>query len=664
MPLISNYLTHWIGPFGGTIATIVMDPTDPKVIYAGSFGAGVFKSVNGGITWESSSLGLDNLYICTLAIDPTLPTILYAGTYRSQIYKSEDGGNSWIWSGTGIQDMAIVYYIAIDPFAPSTIFATTRGISNNGGAPWKGVVYRSQDAGQNWDTIMEDVGGANLQDWAYSITVNRNHHNQVYIAAHESGPFRSDNSGDNWYPIQNGIKDYSGRSIVVSPLPDYSSRLYYGVWHDDSIYKSNNTGLLWTLSNQGIPGEKVYTIALDPKNVNYMYLGTFTHGIIKSSDGGISWQNSGLPNDQFYALAINPNTTNDILAGTEGDGLFRSQDAGKTWIRSNAGIQNAQVSSVILSPTLPNTLYASVLGGGVYKSKNEGMNWEEMNRGLTDRNVLNMVMDPAQPNLLYALTSEGGLFKNDLSRDDGWISTGSGLPLTQYKIPAYADGHPFATLEMRESFANSQEGLTPGQVIHASLQTMVFAPSNHQILYLGTGGSGVYRSADGGQSWQPAGLNSQNILALAVDLVNPNLVYAATATPGSLKISTNGGNNWTDLSLGVSFYSLEASPVTAGIVYAGTNSGVYRYQSGKWTALGLSDQLITAIKMDSAQPELIYAGTSLGAYYSLDNGISWKFADDNLRNQIIQSISINPTHSNLVYFCTVTHGIFLAAIHF
>jgi photosystem II stability/assembly factor-like uncharacterized protein len=664
MPLISNDPSGWIGPYGGTIVAIAIDPTNPNVSYAGTFGAGVFKSIDGGYTWVSSSIGLANLYIYSLAIDPSHHTTIYAGSYRNQIYKSQDGGNSWTWSGAGIQDQAIVYSIAIDPYDPSTIYAATRGISNNGNPPWNGVLYRSQNAGQTWEAIFSNIGGPDLQDWIYSIAVNPNYHNQVYIAAHESGPFRSDTNGNSWYSIDAGIQDYSGRSIVVSPLPNFSSTLFYGVWHFDAIYKSINTGASWTLVNQGIPNTHVYSVVLDPQYINTIYLATFTNGIIKSMDGGNYWQNDGLSNDHIYSLVINPNETSHLLAGTAGNGLFRTNDAGTIWLRSDAGIQNTQVTSVIVSPSDSNTLYTSVYGAGVYQSTNQGDSWGEINSGLLDLNVLDLVMDPAHPWILYAMTNEAGLFKNDLSQGNGWLTVGSGLPLTSNQLPAFPADHPFATLDMQESFATSPETSPSSQLSYATLRTMVYAPSNQQIVYLATAGSGVYRSSDGAQSWQPAGLVNQNILALAVDLLNPNLVYAATATPGSLKISTNGGQNWADLTLGVSFYSLAASPVEAGVLYAGTNAGIYRYKSAGWKLLGLSDQLVSAITIDPTQPNSIYAGTYLGAYYSHDSGLSWTFVDNNLRDQIIQSIRTDPANPILVYFGTKAHGIFLAAIRY
>jgi photosystem II stability/assembly factor-like uncharacterized protein len=660
LPLISNDHTRWIGPFGGTIVAIATDPTNPQISYAATFGAGVFKTMDGGHNWVSSSVGLSNLYIYSLAIDPSQPSTVYAGTYHNQIYKSINGGISWTWSGNGMQDQAIVYSIAIDPSTPSMIFATTRGVSNNGSYPWNGVVYRSTNAGASWVINIENLTAK--QDWAYQVTINPNHHEEVYVAFHENGPFRSLDSGVNWDSIQNGITDQSGRSIVVSPILEYSSILFYGVWHSDTVYKSTNDGLSWKLSNQGIPGIRVYSVVLDPQNIDKVYLATFDVGIIKSTNGGSSWQNGGLPNDQIYTIAVNPVNSSHLLVGTAGDGLWYTDDDGVTWLRSNIGIENALITSVIVSPSNQKQLYASLFGAGVYQSSNQGNDWKEINSGLSDLYVLGMVMDPAHPEYIYAMTNAAGLFSYNTNLGNGWTRVSTGLPLTQYNPPAYPPDHPFATLEMQEAFANQQAETNSNEILSATLRTMVYAPSNPQIVYMATAGSGVYRSSDGAQTWHAAGLAYQNILALAVDSVNPNLVYAATSTAGSLKMSNDGGNNWVNLNLGVTFYSLATSLVEPGVVYAGTDAGIYRYQSGSFTLLGLSGQAVSAVTVDSNQPDFIYAGTYQGAYYSNDGGLSWMIVDDELLHQVIQSITIDPSQSSLVYFGTKTHGTYLAAI--
>ena len=217
LPFISNNPSGWIGPYSGYIVTIAIDPINPQVVYAGSWGSGMFKSLDEGQSWQSINVGLDNLYINSLAIDPTQPSSLYAGTYKNQVYKSVDGGNTWAWSGSGMQDQATVYTIAIDPLSPTTLYAGTRGVSNNGNPPWNGVVYRSGDGGQSWTPVLTNVGGADTQDWVYSLAINPIYHNNVYAATHEHGPYHSSNYATDWNSIHDGIMDDSGRAIVISP---------------------------------------------------------------------------------------------------------------------------------------------------------------------------------------------------------------------------------------------------------------------------------------------------------------------------------------------------------------------------------------------------------------------------------------------------------------
>jgi photosystem II stability/assembly factor-like uncharacterized protein len=664
LPIVSYNLTGWIGPYSGTIVGVAIDPINPQVIYAGSYGSGVYKSTDGGNTWYSFNRGLSNLFVYSLAIDPLKSETLYAGTYRSQVYKSQDGGKSWTWSGTGMQEQAVVYAIVVDPVTPATIYACTRGVSNNGSAPWNGVVYKSTDAGQTWSPSLTNVGGAEQEDWVYSLAINPNSPNQVFAAAHENGPFRSDDYGTTWHSIHNGIIDHSGRAIAISPQPEHSSILYHGVWHFDSVYKSINSGEIWTQADQDYPEAKVYSIAIDPYSVDTVYMATFSHGLLKTSDGGNHWQSVELQRDRFYSVVINLWSTNNLFISTSGDGLYRSMDSGNSWEHINTGINNAMVTALVHSPINASTIFTSLYGGGILESTNRGQTWAEINTGIGDKFVHDLIMDPAHPDQLFALTDTGGLYKNDLDNGAVWFSVGGGLPLTQNPMPAFSTDHPFATLDMQEAFATPQENLSPNQATNVNLLKMVFAPSNAQIAYIGTHGSGVYRSNNGGLNWSPAGLGGQTILSLAVDPADANLVYAATEISGSLWVSTDGGKSWNNIFLPVFFYSVFTSPTESGVVYAGTSSGVFRYQSGNWVEMGLSNQIVTVITAHPVKPGVFYAGTTSGAYYTTDNGQSWKYVDTLLSGQTIQSISFDRAIPNVVYFSTKTHGIFLAAIQF
>src|SRR5512133_3516744 len=107
-PVVSQgWNTSWIGPFGGRIAAMASDPQKPNVFYAGSFGAGMFKSIDSGETWSAINAGLPGLFINALAVDPTDSDVLYAGPFEQKLYKSTDGGKSWFSASEGIQEGAI-----------------------------------------------------------------------------------------------------------------------------------------------------------------------------------------------------------------------------------------------------------------------------------------------------------------------------------------------------------------------------------------------------------------------------------------------------------------------------------------------------------------------------------------------------------------------------
>ena len=663
-PLISDDLSAWIGPYGGYVVTTVFDPINPQVVYAGTWGSGVYKSADGGLSWQPINQGLSNYYINSFSIDPVNPTILYAGTYKDQVFKSKDGGENWSWSGSGMQDQAIVYTIAIDPLSSSTIYAGTRGVSNNGQYPWNGVIYKSVNAGNTWQAVLSDVGGTDHQDWAYHLVVNPSAHNTIYAAFHEHGPYRSLDSGNSWSPIREGIEDLTGRAILIDPETSNPSTLYYGVWRYDSVYKSTDGGDSWLLSNNGIYYTHVFGMVIDRLLTDTIYLATFNHGVLKTMDGGETWDPAGLQDDKIYTLVIKPGSSKDLLAGTYGDGIYRSSDGGVKWQHSNTGIDNANPTSVIISPTNPLKLYASIYGAGVLQTAVGGHTWDEMNTGLGDKFVSSLIQDPAHPELIYALTNQSGLYRNNLNTSTGWVSLGEGLPLSSFNPPAYTADHPFATFEMQEFEAAAAQITGTNQLTNVSLQAMVFSPSDPQIAYLGTLGAGVYQTTDAGTTWQPAGLEGQSILNLAVDTVDSDIVYASTDISGSLKISFNGGDVWEDSKLPVIFYSLATTPALPGSLYAGTSQGIYRYSAGNWNLIGLEGRAITALSISAARPGLIYAGTTAGAYYSLDFGLTWKPVDQNIANLTIQYIRIDPVYPNWAYFCTTTHGIYFASLRF
>ncbi len=665
LPIITRAGNRWLGPDGGRPVAMAVDPANPATVYAGSWGAGMFKSLDGGVTWLPTNQGLGNLFINSLVIDPTQPQVLYAGTYRNQVYKSIDGGQSWFWSGSGMQESAIVYTMAFDPQNTNTLFAGTRGISNNGRPPWNGVLYKSTDAGQTWRAVLQNVGGLEAQDWVYSVTVNPQEPKYAYAALHEHGVYRTTNYGESWVSYTAGLDtddDRTGRAILVDWELPYPYRIYYGAWRGNGVYLSLDNGDGWGTLNDGIIGIAVYGLTISPQDAATIYLSTFSVGILRTTDRGENWLPRGLSKDGIYAVAVNPQNDAILYAGTAGDGLYRSLDEGATWQHSQSGFRNADVTSLVLAGT-SRQLYTSLFGGGVFTSPDGGATWAEISTGLTDKFILQLVVDPSRPNLIYALTTNGGLFRYDTLTGTGWVFVGEDLPLSTNPQPVFPADDPRASREtlLNEPApsANGLEGLPEAD----TLTTMVYAPSNPNIVYIGTSGSGVYKSLNGGRDWFFSGLEFSVINSLAVDPLNANKVYAITNNNGIVRFSQDGGGSWGSLesSYVSAAYSLALATDGSGALYMGTSLGVLRYTSTTgWSLAGLSGAAVPVVITDRNHPGLIIAGTDNGAYFSEDSGTTWTYGPQELAGQTVQSITFDPLQPQVVYFGTKLRGILQA----
>ncbi len=650
----------WIGLHGGSITCLVYDPLNPQIVYAGTWGAGVFKSSDGGLTWQPSSQGLGNLYIQSLAVDPLHPTTLYTGIYKEKLYKSVDGGLTWFLSSNGIQAEAIVYAIAVDPLNSQILYIATRGISNNGAAPWNGILYKSYDGGASWWPKLENIGNNPddpFQDWIYSLAISPTSPNLIYAATHEHGAYRSTNYGEYWQEINGDpegedtmILDESGRAVVVQPDPTRAIA-YIGVWHGAGVYKTIDGGAEWQHLNLGLYYVSIYGMAHDNLQPGTLYLATGRHGVVKSTDGGTTWAVKGLAETLVYTVAIHPQQSNRLLAGTNGGGLYRSDDGGETWAHSQDGLENAYVNALLIDPLTPGLLYAAQYGAGFAYSEDHGETWLQMNNSLSDLFLEDLIAHPTQPYTFFALSRSAGLFRCNLASGPCWEPVTAGLP-TQAELTSLLPAD-FASPENARFMPDQPDA-------PATLLSMAFSPADPSVAYLGTSGMGIYRSTNGGLTWQETSMKTQTVSTLAAHPTDPLTFFAATNDDdGSADVwaTSNGGNTWQRLGMpGGYAFSLvvSADPL---LIYAGTHNGVYRFDGLSWAALGPAGETVTALVMHPDDPQRLYAGASSGAYISYDAGQTWQPGPAALAGISVQAITIDPADPAVVYFSTSTHGI-------
>ncbi len=615
-----------IGPGGGEVRALVAAPSNPDVLYTGTQGGGVFKSVDGAATWTSVNSGLTNLVVLALAVHPRNPSIVYAGTLGGGVFKTADGGATWRRLPF---PYPYAFSLAIDPRKPSTVYAGTTG---------RGV-FKSTDGGASWLPVNRTLREAVVR----SIAIHPRRSSIVYIAV-EGGPrlgvFKSTDGGATWRAMNNGLPEFASEYGVFAVVLDPSDPdTLYTEPIGGGVYRSTDGGMSWTRTQMGGffpiavgpsgllwagPYQKSYdkgdtvirtrwplslgseTLALDPRNANVVYAGYIFAGLAKTVDGGATWQtrNQGLWASTIATLAVAPDRPSQIYADAVGQGFFRTWNGGTTWRMPNHS-PNLEITQLAIDTVTPSTLYGVINGYDLEKSTDRGASWVHLQ--VADPNcleILDIAVDPVEPANVYV----GGTVRNGRcpegcyafrSTDAGesWacMSAAGGASLLEIdpRDPSilYAfNGH------LLKSVDRGIQWLQVGQGLPESLLSLAVDPSATSTLYAGTR-EGVYKSVDGGATWQQssAGLPAGHIAALVIDPRDSSVVYAGladinrdgTPTPGIARgnigvyRSTDGGASWSRFGQGLPtarFNGLLAiDPAAPYTLYAGTeDGGVYK----------------------------------------------------------------------------------------
>lgn len=294
----------------------------------------------------------------------------------------------------------------------------------------------------------------------------------------------------------------------------------------------------------------VRALALDPAQPGVLYAGTDGTGVVKSTDGGMTWtvKSVGLTQTNAPSLALDAVAPSTIYVGTNNGGVFRSTDGGTSW--GSRGLDNKLVGALALDPANPQVVYAGSagpFGAGVFKSTDAGANWQTMNDGLDSPAVLALALDPAAPDTLYAGT-EGGVFKST----DGamtWTPVNRGLPPNAVALSVTMAATILYAGTSEGIFRSSDGAASWTAVSSAVLSTQIMAvavdPAQSDIVYQGTA-SGASRSTDAGQTWSV--MNDLDGLVVRMLIIDPAIrstVYAGTDS--QLLMSTDSGTTWVSL---------------------------------------------------------------------------------------------------------------------
>lgn len=297
------------------VVALLAAPGSPSALYAGTVGAGVLRSTDGGEHWEERSAGLpDGSTVLALAAHPADPRRLYAGTLEHGLFTSPDGGRTWHRTALAADG---VRSLAVHPLDPSVIVAATLG---------SGVFARSQ---QGWRRVASEVETA-----PSLVAADAGDRNAAWLGTWNDGVWRTGTGAD---PAQRSLSDAAVLSLVVDPFDP--STLYAGTLRA-GILRSADAGTTWTAASSGLPPfSSVTALAADPRHPGVLYAGT-EGGVFRTANGGRHWSEAGdgAGGVFVHALVVDPHLPFTAYAGTVRRGVLVTRDGGERWAAHGAGL--------------------------------------------------------------------------------------------------------------------------------------------------------------------------------------------------------------------------------------------------------------------------------------------------------------------------------------
>jgi photosystem II stability/assembly factor-like uncharacterized protein len=588
--------------YGGTVFAVAASPADPSLVLAGTGGAGVFRSTDGGATWHRSSSGLPHdTMVFAVTFAPSAPDTVFVATYASGVYRSTDAGLTWLRVTSGL-DTGSFFAVAVDPQNAARVFISSGS-----------DLWRSTDGGETWALLAQaDTDSI----WADAVAIAPSDPQVVYAV----GPtmLRSDDGGTTWQDMGNVD---GASSVAVDPANAYT----LAVGGQGGVVRSTDGGADWTSVATVATNDVVRTLVRNPAVHGQLLAGTNSAGLFRSDDGGASWYHytSGLPARQAVT-GITFSSTGPLAAVTLFGVFHRNSTA---WTASSTGITGSQVDSLAYAPSDSKILYAGLQGQGVFRSTDSGGSWSYA--GLRGRNVYSVAVSPIHAATAWAATP-GGIWR---TRDGGstWVKE---LALYNDSVTAIAVARSspstlYATTFQSGVYRSTDGGLTwhrrslPAWV---NMFTVAIDPSNASHLWVGTRYAGIERSTDGGATWTSGTpvLSGYDAVSLCIDPRNHRRLFAAieAGSGAGIFVSSDSGRTWTRATGGTvpgSATVVVADPSTAGRFYAG------------------SDDF-----------------EALGVYRSTDDGVTWRNISAGLTTRDVGSLTVQP--SGIVHVGTTAFG--------
>lgn len=601
---------------------IAIDPSDHNTIYAATgdpnisgypaVGDGLYKSTDAGITWTNIGLA-DKFIISHIIIDPSNSNIIYAATMgfpfqrdlNRGLYKTIDGGATWN-NILFTSDSSGVIDLEMDPTDNQTLYAATwNRIRNNQETLLTGAdakIWKTTNGGTSWTNLTNGLPAP--KHCRISIEISKQNHNKLYASYVDAntldlhGIFRTTNGGTLW------------DSLSISGLPSgvmggfgwYNDAIKIDPYHDNNLYflavdlyRSTNSGVSWNMVS---PPWWTYDVHADKHDLKFISNNTFLvctdGGLYRTRDNGSNYYDIDLiPNTEFYRVTVNP-FEDSLYAGG-------AQDNGTSWGNINntdiwPRIYGGDGFTVVFDDADPNIVYAETQNGGIVVSTDGGSSFVDATTGISGADRTNWdqhyILSKFDHSVMYT-----GTYK---------VYKAAGAP-----NPVWAVSSPDLT-----------DGVIFGDRFH-NISCVAENSINPMKIYAGTSDGNVWRSLDAAGTWTniSAGLPDRYVTRIVPSKVNENTLYVTNSgyRDGELiphiHMSTDNGSTWNDISgdlppIGVN--DVELTGLNDSLIFAATDAGVYYTinQGTNWERLGNNMPFIWVfdIELDLANKKLI-AGT-------------------------------------------------------
>jgi len=707
---------RYIGPVGNRVSAVVGVPGDANVYYIGAASGGVFRSTDGGVSWEPVFDDQPVQAIGSLAIDPSNPSVIWAGTgetfIRSNIltgngiYRSVDGGDTW--QHMGLEKSGRIGRIIVDPSDSDRVFAAVMGHAY--GPQQERGVYRTEDGGETWEQVLF----VDVNTGAADIVMDPNNPEILFAGMWpllirtwgrtSGGPggglWMSKDGGDNWENLTatRGLPGGPYGKIGLAMTPADSKRVY-------ALIELSSNGLI---------------APIDPG-----------HGTLyRSDDGGASWRMASADHDlmqrplYYTRMAVAPDDPDELH--TVSTRHRRSYDGGATWTSGNAGGDN---HDIWIDPEIPDRIMVGN-DGGVSISTNRGASWArprmpiaQMYHAFVDDNIPYNVMGNRQDgSSMYGPSNSrtGGSIPIGEWHSVGGCESGFAMPAGNDTVWSGCYDGILDVYDVRSGIArnvspwpDNPEGWAAGELRYRFQWTFPIHVSPHDPDKVFVGSQFVHETTDGGVTWRvispdlstgdpslvlkTGGLTFDDtsptyaavLFAIAESPLQEGVIWAGT-NDGLLHVTRDGGGNWTRVSDNMpglpplsTISNVEPSAHAAGTAYVAVDThqiGIFEpflYKTtdygASWTridghngtpSMGEGYEYLAAvseggipagplsythvIREDPHTAGLLYTGTADGVYVSFDDGATWESLQSNLPHAPAHWLTIQPRFNDLV----------------